>query len=68
MTTDYSKEQLVDALTSCYDSYLHDTPMDGDVTLDEYIKSLEAMTYSQLIKETGTDDAYTIQEFMYAWS
>ena len=68
LPTDYSHQQLVDALAGCYDYYLHDMPMDDDLTLDDYIKSIKSLTHSQLIDETGTDDTYTIQEFMYAWS
>ncbi len=67
LPTDYSHQQLVDALTSCYDHYLH-YPMDDDLTLDDYIKSIESMTHSQLVDETGTDADYTLQEFMSNWS
>ena len=68
LPTDYSHAQLVDALAGCYDFYLHQMPEEGDLTLEDYITSIESMTHSQLVDETGCDGTYPLDEFMYAWT
>jgi hypothetical protein len=68
LPTDYSHEQLVDALAGCYDFYLHQMPMEDDLTLEDYITSIESMTHSQLVDETGCDGTYPLDEFMNAWT
>jgi hypothetical protein len=68
LPTDYSHAQLVDALSASYEFYLHDDYQDGDLSVEDYTKSLQTLTHSALIRLANCDDAYTIQEFMHAWS
>ncbi len=65
LPTDYSHQQLVDALVSEYEWYIHDDYDEVfDNNPDKYRAHIQSMTHSQLINETATDDTYTIQEFM----
>ena len=68
MTTDYSHAQLVDALCAEYAWLCHDDHQDDDLSPEEYHAKMSALTHSQLIEETCTDEGYTIQEYMRAWS
>jgi hypothetical protein len=69
LPTDYSHQQLVDALQAEYIQLMHDVePTDDDFTLDEHLDYLNAMTHAELIVETGTDDENPLSEFMYAYS
>ena len=64
-----SKEQLIDALYNEYVFLCHDDfDPDEDATPEEYLEMLKEMSYNQLIEETQTDDIFTIDEFMNAWS
>ena len=64
-----SKEQLIDALYNEYVFFCHDDfDPDEDPTPEEYLEMLKEMSYNQLIEETQTDDIFTIDEFMNAWS
>ena len=66
LPTDYSHQQLVDALQAEYIQLMHDVePTEDDFTLDEHLDYLNAMTHSELIVETGTDEDYTLQEYMF---
>ena len=61
----YTKEQLVDALVAEWDYLCHDDfDPDNDPTVEEYRKDMEELTIEQLIEETGTDEGYTLDEFM----
>ena len=69
LPTDYSHQQLVDALVSEYEWYIHDDYDEAfDNNPDKYRAHIQSMTHSQLINETATDDTYTIQEFMLNWN
>ena len=61
----HTKEQLIDALVCEYQFLIHD---DFDPVLDstpeEYRSSLESLGYDELVEETGTDDHFTLDEFM----
>jgi len=64
-----SKEQLIDALYNEYVFLCHDDfDPDEDSTPEEYLEMLKEMSYDQLVEETQTDDIFTIDEFMNAWS
>jgi len=61
----YTKAQLIDALVAEYDYLCHDDfNPDTDLTLDEYRDEMEELTIEQLIEETGTDDEFTLEEYM----
>ena len=66
MTTEYTREQLIDALCAEWDYLCHDDfNPDEDQTTEEYRKDLNNYTLEQLIEETSTDDeGYTLTEYM----
>ncbi len=69
LPTDYSHQQLVDALVAEYKWYTHDDYDEVfDNNPDKYREHIQSMTHSQLIDETNTDEGYTIQDFMSSWS
>ena len=69
LPTDYSHQQLVDALQAEYIQLMHDVDAtDDDFTLDEHLDYLNAMSYDELVVETATDDENPLSEFMYAYS
>ena len=69
LPTDYSHQQLVDALQSEYIQLMHDVePTDDDFTFDEHLDYLNAMSHAELILETSTNEEFTLSEFMYAYS
>ena len=69
LPTDYSHQQLVDALQAEFIQLMHDVePTDDDFTLDEHLDYLNAMSYDELVVETGTNDENPLSEFIYAYS
>ncbi len=60
----YTKEQLVDALVHEWEYLCHDAYDPQDTTPSQYRKEMEGLTIEQLIEETGTDEGYTLNEFM----
>lgn len=66
MTTDYSKEQLIDCLISQWNDNLEEEWTRS--AEEDYTAHLKTLSYEQLIEETGTDKDLTIQEFIYAYS
>lgn len=66
MTTDYTREQLIDALCAEWDYLCHDDfDPDVDPTTEEYREDLNNYTLEQLVAETDTDeDGYTLDEYM----
>ena len=67
-TTNYTKQQLVDALCAEYDFYCReDFNPDEDLSSEDYRSLMMSKTHSQLVKETGTDDEITLQEFMSSY-
>ena len=71
LPTDYSHQQLVDALSAEYEFLCHDDfDPDVDMTASEYVDYLNTLSVAQLITETDTDANYTLQEYMFnhSWS
>ena len=69
LPTDYSSQQLIDALQGEYIQLMHDVePTDDDFTLDEHLEWLNSMTHAELITETNTDEENPLSEFIYAYS
>jgi len=69
LPTDYSHQQLVDALQAEYIELMHDVePTDDDFTIDEHLDYLNVLSHAELVTETGTDNEFTLSEFMYAYS
>jgi hypothetical protein len=60
----YTKEQLVDALVHEWEYLCHDDYDPQDPTPEEYRKEMEELTIEELIKETDTDDEFTLHDFM----
>ena len=68
LPTDYSSQQLIDALQGEYIQLMHDVePTDDDFTIDEHLDWLNSMTHAELIAETNTDDENPLSEFMSAY-
>ena len=67
--TQYTRQQLIDALTHEYDYLCHDDPYDPedpyDMTVPEYVEYLSSLSIEQLIDETDTGDGYTLDEYMF---
>jgi hypothetical protein len=69
LPTDYSHQQLVDALTAEYHLLKEDDSNDEMCSVEEYTSYLQQLTHSQLVDETGCDDEFlTLNDFMYAFS
>lgn len=69
LPTDYSSQQLIDALQGEYIQLMHDVePTDDDFTIDEHLEWLNSMTHAELIAETNTDEENPLSEFIYAYS
>ena len=70
LPTDYSHQQLVDALVAdfviLYMNYAYDEEFDSDE--DKYKEYLLTLSHSELIEETCTDDSFTLEEFMTMYS
>ena len=63
----YTTEQLINALVSEWEYLCHDDPQDDDMTPEEYRNDLEEYTYDELVEETGTDEGFTLDDFMEAY-
>ena len=67
--TDYSHQQLVDALQREYEDLCReDYDAEIDLPFDEHLAMLQSMSHADLINETSTDDEFTLADFMYAWT
>ena len=65
----YSRTQIIKALVANYEWYIHDNYDEHyDNNPDNYRESVVNMSDSELIEETGTDDGYTLEDFMSSWS
>ena len=66
LPTDYSVQQLIDALQHEWEYLIHDDFEEGvDMTMEEHLEYLQTLTHSQLIEECDIDEEYlTLQEFM----
>ena len=64
----YSREQLVSALAAEYAFLCHDDfDPATDMSEQDYLAYLSSLTIEQLIIETTTDDAFSLDEFMDAY-
>ena len=65
LPTDYSHQQLVDALQNEWEYLFHDVFIEGEnMTPEEHLKYLQSLTHSQLIDEVDIDDKHSFNEFM----
>ena len=64
----HSREQLIDALLSEHQSLSHDDFNDNVMNDAQYHSFLQSLTLDQLIAETDTDDEFTLDDFMFAYS
>ena len=65
LPTDYSHQQLVDALQHEWEFLIHDNFIEGeDMTAEENLKYLQSLTHNQLVAEITLDDRHTFNEFM----
>jgi len=65
----YTNEQLINALVKEYEHLCHDDfDPDTDPTPEEYLDSIKNLSYDELVEETQTDDFFTLDLFMKAWS
>jgi len=65
----YTNEQLITALVKEYEWLCHDDfDPDSDPTPEEYLDSIKDLPYDELVEETQTDDFFTLDLFMKAWS
>ena len=66
LPTDYSHQQLIDALQDEWSYLIHDDFEEGaDMDMEQHLAYLQTLTHVQLIEECGCDDKYyTLQEFM----
>ena len=64
----YTRAQLINALVAEWEYLCHDDfNPETDPTLDEYCEMMEKMSIEELIEETGTDEHYTLDEWMENW-
>ena len=66
--TEYSREQLIDALIAAYSHLKEEGDWDTDETEEQYLERLTQSSMDELIEETCTDEEFTLEEFFYAYS
>ena len=60
-----TREQLIEALCKEYEYLCHDDfDPDLDASPEDYREMLEQMSYDDLIVETGTDEEYTLEDYL----
>lgn len=65
----YQKQQLIQALVREYEYLCHDDfDPDVDPTPEQYLDSIKDLSYDELVEETQTDDIFTLDNFMEAYS
>ena len=65
LPTDYSHQQLVDALQNEWEYLIHDDFIEGeDMTAEEHLKYLQSLTHSQLVDEIDVNDRHSFNEYM----
>jgi len=65
----YTRDQLITALSAEYDYLCHDDfDPDVDMSPDEHLAYLNSLSVEQLIDDTGTDDEFTLDDFMHRYS
>ena len=60
--TQYTRQQLIDALVAEHTHYEHDD--DELMPVDEFTSYVNTLSVEQLIDETCCDETYTLDEFM----
>ena len=69
LPTDYSHQQLVDALIAEYYQLQEDDENNELGSVEDYTSYLQSLTHSQLITEMQLDDEFlTLSDFMHAFS
>ena len=66
--TEYSREQLIDALIAAYRHLKEEGDWDTDETEEQYLERLNQSSMDELIEETCTYEEFTLEEFFYAYS
>jgi len=63
-----TREQLIEALYNEYAFLCHDDfdPKE-DMSIEEYLEMLKELDYDELVEETGTDETFTLEEFINAY-
>jgi len=65
----YTNEELIAALVKEYEWLCHDDfDPDNAPTPEEYLDSIKDLSYDELVEETQTDDFFTLDIFMKAWT
>ena len=65
----YQKQQLIQALVKEYEYLCHDDfDPDVDPTPEQYLDSIKDLSYDELVEETQTDEHFTLDHFMEAYS
>jgi hypothetical protein len=65
----YTNQELIDALVKEYEWLCHDDfDPDNDPTLEEYLDSIKDLSYDELVEETQTDELFTLDDFIRAYS
>ena len=70
LPTDYSHQQLVDALSAEYEFLCHDDfDPDVDMSPADYRADISTLSHAELVSRTDTDDTFTLSDFMstYGW-
>jgi hypothetical protein len=64
-----TKEQLIEALYNEYAFLCHDDfdPKE-DMSIEEYLEMLKELDYDELVEETGTDETFTLEEFIKTYA
>lgn len=64
----YDREQLINALVGEWEYLCHDDfDPDVDLTPEEYLEFIKPLSYEDLVLETGTDEEYTLDDYMENW-
>jgi hypothetical protein len=64
--TEYTREQLINAVTAEYEFLCHDDfDPDVDPTPEEYLQMLQSLSDEELVFEASADD---INEFISTWN
>ena len=65
----YSRDELIDALIGQYESLISDSMLDdNDLTLEQYIESLQTKSIDELVYEASSDEyEFTLDDFMFAY-
>lgn len=66
--TEYSREQLIDALIAAYRHNKQEGDWDTNETEEQYLERLTKSSMDELIEKTCTDEEFTLEEFFYAYS